>query len=202
MIKTIIFDIGNVLAGFQWKNFYQSFPYTKEIQSRLAQATVLDESWNEFDLGRLSDEQIVQLFIQNDLELETEIRTIFQNVKGMVVRFDYAIPWITSLKQRGYQVLVLSNFSRMAHVDCAEALDFLEYVDGGILSYQDQVIKPMPEIYQLLLQRYHLKENECVFLDDVAKNLDGAAACGIHTILFEHREQAQRDLEKLLDTPS
>ena len=200
MIKTVIFDIGNVLAGFQWEKFYQSFPYTPEIQTRIAQATVLDESWNEFDLGRLSDEEIISLFVENEPELEPEIRAIFRNVKGMVTRFDYAIPWITSLKKRGYQVLVLSNFSKMAHKDCAEALDFLEHVDGGILSYQEQVIKPMPEIYQKLLQRYDLNAKECVFLDDVAKNLDGAAAQGIHTILFENREQAEKDLEKLLDS--
>lgn len=202
MIKTIIFDIGNVLAGFHWENFYQSFQYTPEIQKRLAQATVLDVSWNEFDLGVLSDEKIIDLFIEKEPELETEIRNIFHNVRGMVVRFDYAIPWITKLKQRGYQVLVLSNFSSKAHKDCAEALDFLEYVDGGILSYQENVIKPMPEIYQKLMQRYHLKPEECVFLDDVTKNLDGAAGCGIHTILFKSREQADGELEKLLDSQS
>lgn len=70
-------------------------------------------------------------------------------------------------------------------------------MDGGILSYRDKLIKPQREIYQLLLERYGLKAEESVFLDDTEKNLSGAEKLGIRTILFQSREQAVEDLEKL-----
>ena len=78
-----------------------------------------------------------------------------------------------------------------------DALEFLEYVDGGILSYRDGVIKPDPAIYRLLLDRYSLNPEECVFLDDIQKNLDAAKAFGIHTILFRSMEQAREELRAL-----
>ena len=96
-----------------------------------------------------------------------------------------------------YQVLVLSNFSDKVARDNPDALDFLEYVDGGILSYRDGVIKPDPAIYRLLISRYDLKPEECVFLDDTQKNLDAAEKFGIHTILFKGMEEAKERLREL-----
>ena len=93
--------------------------------------------------------------------------------------------------------MYLSNFSEKAETDCARALDFIPYMDGGILSYQEKVIKPMPEIYQLLIDRYDLKPEECVFMDDTLVNLEGAERFGIHTIHFHDREQAVMELRKL-----
>ena len=70
-------------------------------------------------------------------------------------------------------------------------------MDGGILSYQEKIIKPMPEIYQLLIDRYDLTPEECVFLDDTPRILEAAEKFGIHTILFKDQAQAIAELKKL-----
>lgn len=197
MIRTIIFDIGNVLAGFNWEAHYRRFGYTGERLERLAKATVKSDAWNEYDRGVLSGEEVLQKFIENDPEMEADIRRVLADVDGMVTRYDYAIPWIEEWKRKGYQTLYLSNFSERAAEECAKSLDFLPHMDGGILSYREKVIKPMPEIYQLLIDRYHLVPEECVFLDDTQKNLTGAEVFGFHTILFRNQEQAREELRKL-----
>lgn len=197
MITTIIFDIGNVLADFVWEEHFRSFGYDEAMVSRIAKATVQSPMWNEYDRGALSDDEIMQGFIDNDPELEDILRKVLKNVKTMVRRNDYAIPWIEELQSRGYRCLYLSNFSRRAEIECAHALDFIPYMDGGILSYRDRVIKPMPEIYQMLIERYDLVPQECVFLDDTACNLEAAEKFGIHTIHFISREQAIGELQKL-----
>ncbi len=197
MIKTVIFDIGNVLAGFAWEEYFRSFGYPEEIFQRLAKATVGSRSWQEHDRGALSDEEIMDLFIGNDPGIEKELRETLDNIDGMLVRYDYAIPWIQELKGKGYQVLVLSNFAHKAYEDCKDVLDFLDYVDGGILSFRDKVVKPEPEIYRLLMERYGLKPEECVFLDDTEKNLPPAEAFGMHTVHFKNREQAVEELKKM-----
>lgn len=197
MIKTVIFDIGNVLAGFAWEEYFRSFGYSEEIFQRLAKATVESRSWQEHDRGALSDEEIMDLFIKNDPGIEKELRETLDNIDGMLVRYDYAIPWIQELKEKAYQVLVLSNFAHKAYEDCRDVLDFLDYVDGGILSFRDKMVKPEPEIYQLLMDRYHLKPEECVFLDDTEKNLPPAEAFGMHTVHFKDRGQAVEELRKM-----
>lgn len=197
MITTIIFDIGNVLADFTWKEHYESFGYDEAMVERLARATVKNPAWNENDRGVMKEEDIIREFVASDPEIEQDIRRVLKNVRTMVVRNDYAIPWIQELKGKGYRTLYLSNFSKKAETDCAYALDFIPYMDGGILSYQEKVIKPMPEIYQLLIDRYDLVPEECVFMDDTPANLTGAEKFGIHTIHFINQAQAVAELRKL-----
>ncbi len=196
-MKNIIFDIGNVLARFCWDDFFADFGYDEEMVERLAKATVKTPVWSEVDRGVLTDSELLEGFIQNDPALENDLRRIFENVHGMVRKLEYSIPWIKKLKAAGYRCYYLSNFSRKAHRDCADALGFLGYMDGGILSYQEKLIKPQTEIYQLLLNRYGLEAQESVFLDDTEKNLPPARELGIHTVLFVNQQQGIRELKKL-----
>lgn len=198
MIKTVIFDIGNVLAGFAWESFYKSFGFSGDIYERLARATVQSGVWNEFDKGELTTEEVLEGFVRNDPALEPVIRRVFENINGIVVKYDYAREWIRSLKKRGYQVLVLSNFAQKTFEECGDALGFLEETDGGILSYREKVIKPMPEIYALLISRYRLEPEKCVFLDDREENLAAARAFHMRTVLVKDYKQASGELEKVL----
>lgn len=201
MIKTIIFDIGNVLAGFAWEDFFSSFGYDAETLDRLGRATVLSPDWNEYDLGNLSDEEILQLFIENDPSLEKELRRTLADFSGLLTRYDYAIPWIEELRERGYRILYLSNFSEKALRECSTVLDFVPHTDGGIFSCHVRLTKPDPAIYRLLLTRYGLTPQECVFLDDTPRNINAAEALGIHGIVFQTLSQAKNELEALLSRP-
>ncbi len=197
MIKTVIFDIGNVLAGFSWKEYFDRFSYSEEVKERIGKATVQSPVWNEYDRGNLSDEEVLEAFVENDPGIEKELRESLSNISGMLVRYDYAIPWVKALKENGYQVLVLSNFSHKAVVECGEVLDFLPFTDGGILSYKEHMIKPQPEIYELLINRYNLTPEECVFMDDTLVNVEAAKKAGIHAIHFRNKEQAEKELHDL-----
>lgn len=197
MIRNVIFDIGNVLTDFRWKEFLQDKGFSEEMIDRIAEASVLNPVWNELDRGEWSDEQIMEAFIAADPEIEEELRLAFGNVKGMVTPRDYAIPWVKRLKQSGYGVYYLSNFSRKAEEDCKDALTFIPFTDGGILSYRDKLIKPDPRIYELLLDRFGLKAEECVFIDDTMRNIEACEACGIKGICFQSYEQVRDDLRKL-----
>lgn len=197
MIRNIIFDIGNVLTDFRWREFLQDKGFDEAMTDRIARASVMSPYWNEFDRGDWEQDKIMAEFIKNDPEIEKELHIAYDNIEGMVTPRAYAIPWIKELKAKGYGVYYLSNFSYKAYVECADALDFLPYTDGGILSYQDKVIKPGREIYDLLLSRYGLKAEECVFLDDTLKNVEAAREYGFYGICFQTKEQAEEELRKL-----
>lgn len=182
MIKTVIFDIGNVLADFAWEPFYRSFGFTEDIFEKLKMATVKSPDWEEFDRGAHTTEQIVEAFIANDPTVEKEIRQVFQNLKGIVTKREYAIAWVQHLKAAGYRVLYLSNFAEITREHCLDALEFMEYMDGGIMSYEVKLIKPDPAIYEALAEKYDLKPEECVFVDDTFKNVEAAEKLGFHGV--------------------
>ncbi len=197
MIQNVIFDIGNVMTDFRWKEFLADKGFDSGMIARIGRATVESPVWHEFDRGGWSDEELFQAFVKNDPQIERELHRAFDDVHGMVTARDYAVPWVKSLKENGYGVYYLSNFAAKAHRECADALAFLEYADGGILSYQDKIIKPDPAIYQLLLSRYHLEADMCVFVDDLTENVEAARREGIHGIVFETMEQTKEALKSM-----
>lgn len=197
MIRNVIFDIGNVLTDLRWKPFLQDKGFDEGMIERIAKASVLSPFWGEFDRGETDDEKLMEEFIKLDPEIEGELRRAYGNIQGMVAKRDYAIPWIKELKEKGRGVYYLSNFSYKAYVECSDALDFMAYTDGGILSFQDRIIKPDEKIYRLLLSRYGLKAEECVFLDDTPVNVEAAQKIGFAGIIFRTRQQAQEELRAL-----
>lgn len=197
MIRNIIFDIGNVLTDFRWEGFLRDKGFDDAMLARIANASVRSPLWNEFDRGEWTTEELMAAFIRQDPEIERELHLAYDDIKGMVTKRDYAIPWLRELKERGYGVYYLSNFSQKAYEDCQDALDFLPYMDGGILSYRDRLIKPAKEIYELLLSRYGLKAQECVFLDDTPVNVEAAKKLGFEGIVFGTKEQAEEELRAL-----
>ncbi|WP_167955182.1 HAD family hydrolase [Anaerosporobacter faecicola] len=196
MIKNVILDIGNVLMAFCWEKYYHSFGYSDEVFEKLAKATVLSSTWNEFDKGVLTPDELLHEFIKNDPSVEKEIRQVYANINPTVELYSYTLDWIRHLKKTGYKVYILSNFSEKLHEEC-DKLDFLKEVDGYILSYQVKLIKPDDRIYQLLLERYDLVPEECVFLDDRLVNIEAARKNGIHGIVFTTYEEALQMLAKL-----
>jgi len=200
MVRNIVFDIGNVLTDFRWKGFLQDKGFDEVMIKRIARASFLSPLWNEIDRGVWDVEQLMREFIKMDPEIEKELYIAFDKITGMVTKRDYAIPWIQKLKRQGYGVYYLSNFSDKAYQDCIDALDFLPFTDGGILSYRERMIKPDERIYQLLLSRYGLKAEECVFIDDTPVNVEAARALGFQGIVFESRAQAEEELEVILQS--
>lgn len=197
-IKTVIFDIGNVLTEFSWERHFRELGLDGEVFERVADATTRSELWREFDRG-VPEDEILKRFIEKDPGVEAEIRLVFYNIKNTIRTVDYAIPWIMDLKKRGYRTLILSNLSSKTVHECHEALHFLNYVDGGILSYMEQVVKPEEEIYKRLMDRYFINPGEAVFIDDTKANIDAAKKLGLEGIVFESYEQASRELEAMLE---
>lgn len=75
---------------------------------------------------------------------------------------------------------------------------FLPYTDGRVVSGYVKCVKPDERIYRCLLEKYSLRPQECVFLDDLAENVEGAKKLGIHGICFLGYEDANAKLERML----
>ena len=90
----------------------------------------------------------------------------------MLKQYDYTKGWIKSLQAEGFKVYCLSNMSHKSVRENADALDFIPLTDGTILSCDYNIIKPEKAIYDLLFDKFNLIPSECVFIDDVKRNID------------------------------
>ena len=197
MINTIVLDIGQVLAHFRWEAYLEDCGYDDETIRKVSDATVLSKMWSEEDRGVLSDEELVALCCAQDPSVTQEITTLFDNVTELVREFDYSVDFIKRLKANGYMVYLLSNYGRKNFKYAREHFEFIKYVDGGVISYEVKQIKPEPEIYETLIEKYNINPKEAVFLDDSQANLDGASPFGFYTIHVKEFEQAVEELRAL-----
>ena len=200
MIKTVVFDIGEVLVDFDWEGYIRSLFHEEDVIRRVGKAVWESRLWVEFDRGVMSDEEIIQKMTECDPEVAEEIRLSMKDVSGTVRRRDTAIPWVRSLKARGLQVLYLSNYSYRLRTQNPGPLDFIQEMDGGLFSYEVHLLKPDPAIYRALCEKYRIAPEETVFVDDMEDNVAGAKACEMHAIRYTGQEAAEQELKTLLDT--
>ena len=110
MIDTIIFDIGNVLLDFDYMKQFRRL-FDEDTARVITDAFWKTGYWEEFDRGVLSYEEIVKLMEEAAPEYVKEIHLTLERVGECMRKHDYAIPWIKQLKEMGYQVVFLSNYS-------------------------------------------------------------------------------------------
>ena len=198
MIRNIVFDIGNVLGIFRWREYIESLGYKGEAAERLAKATTQNILWREIDRGVMPLDEIIERMIATDPEMEEAIRLFFVDRRTLVEEYDYSAGWLKELKSRGYGIYLLSNYSEDHFQYITSKYRFFGNEDGRVISYQEKVLKPEPEIYNILFERYGLVPGECVFLDDTPENIEGAVNVGMKGIVFKNYEQGRAELEALL----
>ena len=198
MINTIIFDIGGVLIDFDWDGFiHRMFPGREELIDELDEAVWGGRRWDRLDAGD-EPEQVFASIIAHDPKHEAELRKVFENV-GDTLRKRPATPgWLRDLKGRGYRLLYLSNYSRYVMAKKPDVLDFLPLLDGGVFSCDVKLIKPDRRIYECIAEKFSLVPSECVFIDDLERNIKAGIDFGFRGIQFGTLQQTQRDLDAIL----
>lgn len=197
MIKNVIFDIGDVLVHFRWKQVMIDLGFSETEIALLYKALFESRWWNEWDRGVIPEEEIMRHMKEEGKGLETQMGRFFEHKGELVIQYPYVEAWMQSLKQQGMKLYLLSNYPMsLFELHAKNTFTFLPYVDGKVVSGYVKHVKPEPEIYTILLNTYGLKPEECVFLDDRADNVEAARKMGIHGILFEGFEAANQALER------
>lgn len=199
MIRNVIFDIGNVLAGFDYRSYLQSLKLPGEEESVVCRAVFEGPYWKEIDRGVWAEEEICRKCAELAPEYRDTVEKIFrEGLEALVKEYPFSESWLKNLKERGYSVYLLSNYGERGFAWAERNFRFFRYVDGMVISYREKMIKPEPGIYRCILDRYDLKPEETVFLDDTLQNIQAAERAGIQGIHVTGHEAAARELEEHL----
>ena len=198
MVKNIIFDVGNVLFEYDWGKPFREIGLSEEDVERIGQGMFHDEIWSKWDAGLYTLDEVRRHYISKYPEDEEAINGFMSRIGD--IRVDRPAVWerIPLLKQKGYKMYLLSNYSVELFEAHTEGLEFFKYMDGGIVSYAVHYIKPQPEIYDCLLDKYKLDPAECIFFDDREENTEAAEKKGIKSVTIVSQAQLLGEIEKLL----
>lgn len=196
MINTIILDIGNVLAAFDWQKNLRSYGFPDEKYEALADAVYRHADWAEMDRGVLTVGEITERFVSHAPQYAADIRRLIADTRKTIYQYPYTKPFLKKLKEDGYRLYYLSNYGEFGCQETKEALDFLPMMDGGLFSYEVKMIKPNRWIYAELLRRYQIDPAEAIFFDDNPENVKAAREMGLHAAVFTSVEEALSEIQK------
>lgn len=198
MIKDIVFDFGGVLFDWNPRYLYRTY-FKDESETEYFLSHICTSDWNaEQDRGRPFDEGIGLLLKQYPQYAEP-IR-MFRDKWELMVRgeFPRSVELLKRLKAEGFGIYGLTNWSAETIPSIYSKYDFLKLFDGIVVSGEEKLAKPDPEIYKILLKRYNLTAENALFIDDNSANIEAAKQLGFETVLFDDIENVSRRISALI----
>lgn len=193
MIKNVVLDMGNVLLDFRPEYVMDQFCSSEEEKDVIRRELFEGPEWPLGDRGDIKDKD------RFDLVKVRVPEKYHEALKNCALHWDICMDplngakeFCEKVKEKGYKIFVLSNASDLFYVYFPKFLP-LDFFDGVFVSSDYLMLKPDVEIYKTFLDKYGLKGEECLFIDDRQDNIEGAGKAGLNTFRFEG------DYEKVLD---
>lgn len=201
MIKNVIFDLGNVLIDCNPTEYIKKLGYSRERFQPVLEAILHDSLWSDLDSGKYeSHEEIIEPYVAKHKEFEKEIRDFFSDGwMNFYSVYEDALAFYNSVYDAGYNIYILTNFSKDGFANISSRFDFFKKAKGIVVSSHIKVIKPNYRIYEYLFEKYDLKPNECVFIDDSPANIQAANELGVHGIIYKNCEQLKSDFQRTVE---
>ena len=199
-IRHLIFDVGDVLLSYRWKDMLIDHGLTEEEALYVGEHVFGNPYWSIYDYGTEPEEVIIKGLQKIYPEYAEAIEWFITHDELMHLPRPEVFSLVHELKQCGYGIYLLSNYpERFFHIH-TDDMPFMNDVDGMVISYQVHMVKPDPRIYQHLLRKYGLKAEECAFFDDRSPNVRAAKKAGF--MAFHVRSEAEliKILKELRET--
>lgn len=198
-IKNYIFDIGGVLLEYRWADMLMDHGLSREDALAIGNTMFNDPLWSGMDLAAAGEEQsIIEAYREKYPAYGDTIAWFINHCEYMHVPRKDVWERVHTLKELGYPLYLLSNYPETMFHKHTDDAPFRQDMSGGVISYEIKKLKPYPEIYQHLLQKYNLIPEECLFFDDRAENTEGARKQGIHAITVTSRQFLIEELDKII----
>ena len=191
MIKNIVLDVGGIFFDDSKRNIQKLLNKNCDNIYKIAYGSgfkkcLLGEISVQEHINSLKDEKDF-----NDISYILKKENLIKSYPLIKNNFEY----IKDLRKRGYKLFLLTNITEDSYNYINELININEKFDGGIYSYQEHLIKPDYDIYNLLINRFNLNKDETIFFDDKAKNVKAANEVGIKSYVFTSINDIESNLE-------
>lgn len=198
MIKNIVFDFGGVLLDWNPRYLYRDY-FKDDGKMEYFLSEVCTGEWNaEQDRGRPFSEGV--RILQEKYPEYSEAIAMFHTGWARMLHSDIpgGVALLKEMKSAGYAIYGLTNWSSETIGFAFSGYSFFSLFDGIVVSGEEKLIKPDIRIFKVLLDRYSLIPEECVFIDDSPANIAAASSLGFHTVLFDDPASASGKLHSIL----
>lgn len=184
MIKNLVFDMGNVLIEWDPSSIMERFGANKEDRRFIRSIMYKTPEWGMMDWGMMDEDEMEKIaFSKSPERLHGIIHNSLYHWYDEIVQKEGIYDDIKSFKESGYNIYYLSNASRMLNVYFPKIPSSV-FFSGGIVSADVGLVKPDERIFKLFLDKFNLKAEECIFIDDLTINAASAIRVGMKAFVF------------------
>ncbi len=193
MIRNVIFDMGNVLLRWDPQYIVSQFTGDPEAQRRIRAAIFDHPDWAAQDAGALTEDEMRDR-IRGRLpeELHDAAIRCFDGFERHMPDIPETQALAAELRAAGLRIYLLSN-ANVRFWDYLHGRAFFRGFDGIVISAREKRVKPDVELYRLAMERFGLRPEECLFVDDVQDNVEGARAAGMVALRFDGDAERLRE---------
>ena len=184
MIKTILFDMGNVLVDYS--PFYIVSKFTKKIDDihLLVSEIFLKQEWIALDHGSIDETQLIKSVKPRlPKRLHPTLIKIIEQWDNHFLDRPEMLTLVKQLNKKGIKLILASNaglrFDRFS-----KRIKALNYFQDIVVSAKINISKPDPKFFSYILKKHSLKAKECLFVDDITSNVVGAMSVGINGFFY------------------
>jgi 2-haloacid dehalogenase len=194
-VDAVVFDLGNVLITWDPHPAIAKAVGREQATRFLADQRFDFMAWNhQQDAGRSWDGG-EKAAVMSHPHWEEAIRAYRANFgDSLLGAIQDTVQILRELHAAGIPLFGLTNWSAELFPVARLRFDFLDLFDDIIVSGQEGVAKPNPEIFKILRERIPVPLERCVFIDDSAANIQAAGRAGLDTILFTDTGHLREDL--------
>ena len=202
MVKNIVFDLGNVLISFRPAEFFSKNDYPQYIKTKILSDIFGSKEWGMLDNGDINTSEGIDAISLNSSLNREEIAHIFNLRIEMMFPLDQNVRLLPELKKQGFRLYYLSNFPIDIFEEIKTGYYFFRYFDGGVISSEVKFSKPDNRIYEIMLEKYFLLPEECLFIDDLEVNVRAAEALGMKGLVTFGSDEISKELAAVLKRAS
>ena len=197
-VNTVVFDLGGVLIDWNPDYVYKHI-YPDPVERRWFFDNICTHEWNlQQDAGRPLAEATEEKVLEFP-EYEKQIRAFYGRWEEMLGgAIEETVEVLRKVNEADHlRLYALTNWSHETFPVAIERFDFLQWFEGIIVSGQERTVKPLREIYEILMNRYDIRGSEAIFIDDNESNVEGARNAGLHALHFQGANKLEQDLTTL-----
>lgn len=198
MIKNLVFDLGNVLLSFRPAEYLEKNKYPETIKAIILTDIFGSTEWQMLDRGEISTPDAIESISKKSSLRKEEIVHIFNLRTDLMFPLDLNVRLLPVLKKRGLRLYFLSNFPGDIFEEIRTGYYFFKHFDGGLISAEAKHAKPDIRIYELLMEKYSLIPEECLFIDDLEANVISARESGMKGLFTDGSLEIGSEIEQAL----
>jgi 2-haloacid dehalogenase len=195
-IEAVVFDIGGVLLDWNPRHLYRKLFRDEEAMNRFLDEICTLEWHDAHDRGVPFERSCAELAARHPEHSELIWSWARRSEEMIAGPLPDSVAILRDLKEQGVRCYALTNMEAETYPLRRARFDFLTWFDGTLVSAFEGIAKPDLEIFLRLLDRFDLRPETTLMIDDSCRNIDAAAQVGMPTVRFTTPGDLRTRLER------